>query len=663
MPELAVGFDYETFYSSKLKYGLKQMIAETYVRHELFDPYMLAVCDGKNSWAGNPRDFNWNALEGQTLVSHNRYFDNTVYNEMVRRNWAPKINFKAWHCTANLTSYLCNRRALDSAVEFLYGIKLSKAARADADGKRWPNDFSEQERAEMLKYAPGDAYWCQKLWMDHADKWPEMERRLSNQTIEQGMFGVAINEKLLSDYIVQTHEMKLNTENVIPWIRDSEDDSWDEFNTKPTSTKCIAEQCRRSGIPCPPVKAHDGEEAFEEWQALYVKANPWIAALGSWRSINKLYKSFLLMKARMRNDGTMPFGLKYFGAHTGRWSGAEKINFQNPRKKPVICADNGLMETNEIRIDKALDQKDETGTYPDWVKYSIDFRSLIIPRPGFKMITCDLAQIEPRVLAWLCGNTALLDAIRGGMGIYEAFARANMGYDGPPMVGAVKRSDYYKMIKIQVLGLGYGAGWEKFITIAADGGVDLTAEDPEFMEETNPFTGEVKKVSGYGKRSREVVEEFRRRMSKITDLWKNLDETFKRSVGSDFNINMPSGRRLSYRDVRCAQRIEADKKTGKPVRKTVFTAESDGRRKIYYGGKLTENVTQALARDCFGYLLLKVEDSGKGRALFSSHDEGIFECPMSSTAAEIEAIMSETPSWLPGCPIAAEAKEVAHYQK
>lgn len=661
---MAICLDYETFYSSKLKYGLKQMIAETYVRHEMFDPYMLAVCDGATSWAGHPKNFNWNALENQILVSHNRYFDNTVYDETVRRGWIPKVAYKEWHCTANLTSYLCNRRALDHAVEFLYGIKLDKSARTNADGKHWPQDFSEEERAGMLKYAPADAYWGVKIWNDHSHKWPEVERRLSNLTIDQGRYGIQINTELLDAYVVQAHEMKMKTEQVLPWIAGAEDPEWDDFTTKPTSTKCIAEMCRKSGIPCPPVKAHEGEEAFEAWENLYGPKHPWISAVGSWRSINKLYKSFLLMKSRIRSDGTMPFGLKYFGAHTGRWAGSEKINFQNPRKKPVLCRQDGLMETDTVKIDAALKLKKKTKTFPDWVKHSIDFRALLTARPGKKMITCDLSQIEPRVLAWLTGNTALLDMIRQGYGVYEAFARTSMGYVGDKMD---KDSDYYKMIKIQVLGLGYQAGWEKFITIAADGGADITKDDPEWIEIEDPFTHKLKKVSGYGSTSKKIVQEFRDKNPKIAGkdgvgIWSRLDAAFKQSIGGTFNMVLPSGRSLNYRNVRCTVRIVQDPVSKKPKREWVYTAESDGRNKQWYGGKLTENITQATARDIFGVQLIDLLDAGHW-VLFTSHDEAICEVDMHVTAADIEKIMSTCPEWMPGLPVAAEAKEVAHYTK
>jgi len=663
---VAISLDYETYWSRKLKYSASTLIAEQYCRHDMFDPYLLAVCDGKQQWCGHPRDFNWSALDGQTLLSHNRYFDNNVTTELVRRGWIPKLNYKEWHCTADMTAYLCNRRALDNAVEFLYGVKLDKSARTESEGKHWPQDYSEAERASMLKYAPLDAYWCHKLWTDHGDKWPEIERRLSVMTCNQGMRGVQINTDLLDEYIVQSHEVKLNTERLLPWLTDDEEEAetWDDFHISPTATKCIAEQCRRNGIPCPPVKAHEGAEAYEDWEFQYGRQYPWIPGLTSWRSVNKLYKTFMLVKQRLRADGTMPFGLKYFGAHTGRWSGSEKINMQNPRKKPLLVNEHGLMETNLERLESAFKQKKKEGAFPGWVRNALDFRALIIPRPGKKMITCDLSQIEPRVLAWLSGNTAMLDAVRGGFSVYEAFARANLGYNTPGDMSEVN-PDYYKMVKIMVLGLGYQAGWEKFITIAADmGDIDITKDDPEWVEETNPFTGETKKVSGYGTRSKQVVAEFRAKSQKTVDLWKKLDEGFKCSVAGTFTVTLPSGRKMSYRNVSCVPRMGVNKKTGKPERQFVWMAESDGRMKQYYGGKFTENITQATARDAFGVQLVQLEDDfGDGTVLFTSHDEAINEVDQSVTADDIEHVMSQCPPWLEGCPIAAKAKEVAHYTK
>lgn len=647
-----VAIDFETFFSRKLKYGLKQQIAEQYCRHNLFDCYMISASDGTTTWAGHPKDFNWASLDGKVIVSHNKYFDYNVWLELHRRGLCLlQPNFQAFHCTANLTAFLCNRRALDQACEYLFKVKLSKAARNNADGLHWPKDFSSAEQTEMLDYARRDAFYCWKLWNDFSDRWPEKERRLSNLTIEQGMRGVQIDTELLEKYLIQSHEMKCNTEKLLPWLDDTADDEWEGFNQKPTSTKCIAEQCRRSGIPCPPVKEHEGEEAYLEWEATYTKSHPWVSALTSWRSINKLYKTFMTVKERLRDDGTLPFALKYFGAHTGRWSGDAKVNMQNMRKKPVICNEHGLLETNDGRIDRALSGEESS----DWIKYSLDFRALVIPRPGKKMIVSDLSQIEPRVLAWLSGDTAFLDLVRTGMSPYEAHARASMAWTG----GSLKEENQtlYNLAKARILALGYGCGWEKFILMAQElAGINITAGDPEFVETENG------PVSGYGTTSKKIVADYRAQNPKVVGLWAKLDEAFKRSIGGDFTMSLPSGRKMRYEGVRCEARIITDPETGKAKRKTVFKCGVGGRRVETYGGKLTENITQAVARDVFAEHLLKMEDNGWTN-LFSAHDEAILEVDNDVMACDVERSMSECPDWLKGCPIAAKAEIVKRYKK
>lgn len=671
-----VSIDFETFFSSKLKYSLKTSIAETYCRHNLFDPYLISASDGATNWAGHPRDFNWNALEGQVVVAHNLYFEKSVLTEMEARGWIPPVlsRIKAMHCTANLTAYLCNRRALDQAIEYLYNVRLSKEARSEMNNKHW-DDLTPEGKKTMIEYARRDGYWCWKIFDDYFVKWPSMERELSRITIDQGLRGTQIDTALLDQYICQTHEMKFKTEQQIPWMKDAIDDeeeieSWDEFNRKPTSTKCIAEQCRRKGIPCPPVKSDD-EEAYVEWENTYGPQHPWISAISAWRSVNKLYKTFLKVKSRVRTDGSAPFALKYFGAHTGRWAGEAGVNMQNMRKKPVLCNEFGLMELDPKREKQAADCLEATGKWPEWVKLSIDFRHLIIPRPGMKMITSDLSQIEPRVLLWLAGDKKSLELMAQGMSPYEAHARATMGWTGGDLKETAKRDpvakQMYALAKARVLALGYQAGWEKFIVMAFDmAGLDITVDDPEFIDETHPFTGEIKRVSGYGFNSKRIVNEYREQNPLIAHkdigIWAKLDQAFKRSIGGDFTMTLPSGRVMKYDKIRCETRMEPDKETGKPKRKSVFTAEIGGRRVQLYGGKLTENITQAVARDVFGQHVVNMDRRGWWN-LFSVHDEAILEVKQDVTAKDISEEMSKCPEWLAGCPIACDASEVAHYCK
>jgi DNA polymerase len=283
------------------------------------------------------------------------------------------------------------------------------------------------------------------------------------------------------------------------------------------------------------------------------------------------------------------------------------------------------------------------------------------------MIVSDLSQIEPRVLAWLCGDQAMLQLLGSGLGPYEAHAISTMGWKAgsiPPLKKA--NSKMYALAKARVLALGYGAGWEKFIKMAMTlAGLDITEDDPEWIEEPHPLTGVLQKKSGFGKRSREIVKEFREQNPLIAGqdgIWKRLDSMFKRSVGEDFTMTLPSGRKMVYTKVRCEKRLKPNHETKKPEWQDVYTAEVGGKRYQNYGGKLTENITQAVARDVFGEHLIAMEDNGWTN-LFSVHDEAVLEVDQDVSAKDVEHTMSKCPEWLKGCPIAAEAKEVEFYCK
>lgn len=82
-----------------------------------------------------------------------------------------------------------------------------------------------------------------------------------------------------------------------------------------------------------------------------------------------------------------------------------------------------------------------------------------------------------------------------------------------------------------------------------------------------------------------------------------------------------------------------------------------------YGGMLTENAVQATARDIFGEHCLELDDAAGIDVLFGVHDEAVNECDLDVTPRDVEHIMGQTPEWIEGCPVAAEAKEAACYLK
>lgn len=676
-----IGLDFETRYCEAEGFGIKQQGMIPYVKDRRFDPYLISVSDGTDTWAGQPKNFNWDSLNSQTLVSHNRGFDEAVYEEMVLRGMAPRLDIKSWHCTANLSVYLCMRRDLARACEFLLGVTIDKSERGKADGKGWEDLVKEDGGKAMLEYARGDAFRCWEIWNKFGNLWPERERRLSDLTIRQCRRGAQIDAAKLKKFLIVAQTMLIQAEADLPWMKEGK---------KPTSPKAVAEECRRAGIPAPPVKSRDGEEAYDEWAAIFAPKHRWVKAYTDYRVIHKFIDTLETIQSRLSPDGIFCYELLYFGAHTGRWAGAGGFNMQNMRKEPLYCDVEGRLITDETLLKEIESVFIKTGNYPAFVAHALDLRSLFIARPGKKMIVSDLAQIEPRVLAWLVGDETKMAMIRSGKSIYQVHAEQTMNWTRGDMKALIKSGDLdakykYALAKARELGLGFGCGWEKFIGMAMTlAGLDITADDPEFIQAVSddgiPCTdaaGQPILVSGYGYNSKQIVAGYRTQNPLIAGkdpacpgIWKRLEDGFRNSLGGDFTIELPSGRELRYPEVRRERKAVADPDNPKKFsHRVVFTALAFDQkrnaviRKPFYGGLLTENAVQATARDVFGEHLLTLDSTPGVNVLFSSHDEAINEVDQEVTEKDIAAIMSVAPEWMPGLPVAAEAQEVLHYKK
>jgi hypothetical protein len=612
--------DFETYYDDEV--SVKTLGAGNYAAHPQCDIYLLSACDGENTWVGNPRDFNWDVVDDYSgLVSYNAFFETAMTDIGLPRMGLPHPPLDIeWFDASDLGAYVQATTNLNATIKKAYGKTLDKAARSSMKGKGWADC---KDQARVLEYARRDAWWTHKFWTDHQHLWPAWERKISYITRTNSRTGVRIDVEKLGVYIAAAQQELYDIERALPWV--------DELNEKPTGSKAIANECRKAGIPCSPVKDKD-EEGYNTWEKTYSPRYPWILKVGQWRSVNKLLGTLLTIRMRLRPDGTIESPTRYCGAvSTCRWSGDGGLNFQNLKKEPVLCA--GV---------------------------EIDIRSLIIPRDGMKLFVADLAQIEPRVLNWLTGNKAMLDLMARGMSPYEAFARTNFNWRG----GKLKNEDpkLYAMMKVMVLGLGYQAGAERFIGMAdalSGGQVKLTQEE-----------------------SQKAVDEFRANCPLIADkqhgIWAKLDTAFKKAAVTDkhFEIELPSGRVIKYPNIRAGVRsypemVEMKRLVdGKlvtelrnvPKKKKVFLVEVDGRVKNIYGGLLTENITQGAARDVFCLCYENLFDAGL-HVPFSVHDEAVIEAPPECTQQDIEELMAVKPEWMPGLPVESEVKEVPHYLK
>lgn len=271
------------------------------------------------------------------------------------------------------------------------------------------------------------------------------------------------------------------------------------------------------------------------------------------------------------------------------------------------------------------------------------------------------------------------------------------------------------------LGLGYGAGWERFIDVAWDlARVDITEGDDDFAVrfsvdhkihrrakvagswryESAPEGVEVDRlpsdvvvaeadfekccfiekqkgkdtlvvpVTVYGMRSRVTVQSFRETNPEIRDYWRQIDAEIRDASGGDLKLSLANGDALEYKRVSKARVKRLDPDSGEEYESSSCSAMVGSKRKGLYGAKAVENITQATARHIFCERVLALIDAGY-RVLFTVHDEAVLEVPdpgpdkkaQRAVCEKIESIMSVPPAWMPTIPLAAEAKILTRYAK
>jgi len=590
--------DYETYYDNEC--SVKPLGTVAYTLHPKFDAYMVSIWCPSVQYVGHPRCAPWDKIKGFTWISHNAGFDQAVHRWWIKQPACPQAaRFMPieWQCTSALAVYLGAPRDLAKASKFLLKKEMNKGMRTWMKGKTWHDCIaagnekkSGRPYSELLsEYALLDSENCYQIWDKYQHHWPENERLLSKLTYDDGARGVYIDLPLLRKNLKHIVILNDNAENDIPWVHEGE---------KPTSPKALRRYCADAGIPAP-VSVDENDDRYILWEDKYGSTVDWVAKMRTWRKTNTLRRRLETMYRRVQ-DGTncMSYSLKYFGGHTGRWSGDEGFNMQNP-------------------------QREET--------YGVNVRHLIRARPGMKFVITDWAQIEPRILAWACGDVRLLDQIRQGFAIYEAHARNTMGWTG----GKLKKEDprKYSLAKARVLSLGYGAGAEKFVVMARTvAGLYLLLSE-----------------------ALQNVNQFRSSNPLIMAFWNRIEMAFKRAglrkAGEPniFHMELPSGRVMRYLNVQINSGSRAQTTMG-------------GLMKKFWGGKLTENFVQATARDVFAGGLVALHKA-KIPTAFHLHDEYVNEVPKNFDAEEIRGIVTQRIPGLDGCPLEVEIQESDHYKK
>lgn len=318
------------------------------------------------------------------------------------------------------------------------------------------------------------------------------------------------------------------------------------------------------------------------------------------------------------SDGRVRGTAKYYGAHTGRWSG-RGIQLQNQPRASL-----GRREALAL-----FDLMAGLGASPQ------ELKALVRPLLLGPLTIVDYSQIEARVIAWLAGEQWVLDAFTQGRDIYvETAKRMNM----PDPTGAGRQSG-----KSAVLGFGFGGGPDAARNVGAKG----TDEELETL-----------------------VRQYRGANPKIQQFWYDLWEAFvhggecgRISVerrSDTRRVRLPSGREIVYRGVVARRVMRVSQRTGREYPAwDVINRQPTGKIARLWSGTIAENVTQATARDLMARCLPVLEDRGIP-VVAHIHDEIIAD---GDHLAEMEAVMLDSPDWADGLPVAAEGKVVERYTK
>lgn len=613
--------DYETFYSKE--YSVRDLGNWGYTHHPEFDAFMLAVSCEDGDWVGQPKDFDWSLLEGNLVVAHNAGFEWAVTQRLIELGIIPPVIFGELVDTADLAAYLGVPRSLEQAAKHLLGVKVDKSTRTNAVGLHW-NDMTPDFQERMTKYASNDSHLELRIWNEHGHKWPDSERLISRLTREMCWRGLPINRTRIDEGIGVLQAALARTRNRIPWMQPTGDPKIDA-KKKPTSPKEFKAACAKAGIEAPSSLAKTSEE-FDEWLKKHGATLPWAAAIGEIRSINMKLKKLEAMVMRA-NGNILPYSLKYCGAHTLRDSGDAGYNPQNLDRMPFfITTSKVITDDDEI---KKLTKLYRASELPNNVE-AVDMRGMIEAPEGKLLAVVDLSAIEPCVITTLAGDEELRLMLKGGMDPYEAQARADGEWDGDlPLKGNDDHKRQYN--KVKVLGCGYGAGAEKVQYIAKTMvGIELSLGQTQ-----------------------ELVYKFRKR-GFIPDLWERLENDMRKSTGGDYEMELPNGRKLVYRDVKGYGKLSA-----------VIPRNGQMIRLAFWGGTLAENITQSAARDVFMDRIIAVTDEGYDTRL-RVHDEGVFLVDEETADVDLKVItevMSQAPKWWPELPVRAEGHLCKVYHK
>lgn len=596
--------DFETLYDRD--YSLSKTTTEEYIRDPRFEAIGVSVKvdDGETEWFSGTKKQTKAWLDqfpwgSSVAIAHNAMFDMAILN------WHFDIRPKRIVDTLSMARAIDGPDAGNSLAKLAerHGLGVKGTEVIQALGKR-RLDFTPGELAAYGQYCVNDVELTYKLAMKLLDGFPKEELQLIDLTMRMFTEPVlGLDKRALEGHLISVQDKK--TELLGKALIDK-----DNLMSNPK----LAETLRHLGVE-PPMKISTttGKETYafakndEAFKDLLDHENVIVQAIVAARLGVKstLEETRTERFIGISERGTLPVPLRYYAAHTGRFGGDDKVNLQNlPRKSPL--------------------------------------KKAIKAPSGYVIIDCDSSQIEARTLAWLAGQWDLVEAFDKGEDVYKIMASSIYG------VPIEEVTDSQRFVgKTTILGAGYGMGAKKFQAQLKTFGVSLPLEECE-----------------------RVIRVYRETYPWIPNLWKhaqtaltaimNNQESKLGTAGllirGEEGIILPNTLSIRYPNLRVHR--NGDKK------EFVYDTKK-GKATIpnrIYGGKVVENVCQALARIIIANQMLMI--ARRYKVAMTVHDSVVAVAPQEEAdeaRAFVEQCMRIRPKWAAALPLNCESKMGGSY--
>lgn len=594
--------DFETYYSKAL--GFKTHTTEEYVRHDDFHVIGVSVAieDDPPEWFSGTHEeikiwftrFDW---ANAAVLAHNTQFDGAILS------WIFGIRPKLWLDT------LCMARAV-------HGVEVGNSLAVLAERYNIGAKGTEVENALGLRREdfPADqlARYGDYCCNDNAITYQLFSRMMENGFPKGELKVIDITLRMFIEptLVLNQHKLEQHLDGVVK-KKEQLLEAADTNRTQIMSNRKFAELLEQLGVPPPEkVSARTGRTTYA-----FSKTDPGFNSLLEHEDfrVQTLVAARLGVKTTLEETraqrfisiaqrGPLPVPIKYYAAHTGRWGGDDKINLQNlPSRGP-----------HAGKLKKAIEAPE-----------------------GYVLIDADSSQIEARIVAWLSGQTDLVEAFDNGKDVYKIMAAAIYGK------GVEKISKEERFVgKTTILGAGYGMGANKFQAQLKTLGVDVAVDECERI------------ISIYRSTYEKIPALWREAQTCIEAIISNSAAAFGRVDAVQFDARekgflLPSGLWQRYDGLTSVIDANGKKQYEYKTRR--------GAIKIY-GGKVVENICQALARCVIAEQMVRI--AKRYKVVLTVHDA--IACIAREEEAEeaqqyVETCMRWRPSWAATLPLNCES--------